>query len=536
MSEQWNMKVFMKGAVMLTMAAIIVKLLSAVYRVPFQNLVGDQGFYIYQQVYPFIGIFTVWTSYGFSVAISKMLADREAGAAGSAGELMKIAFTFLSVISMVFFIILFGGADLIAGWMGDSELASLLRAGSFVVLLMPFLSLLKGSFQARGRMQPVAMSQVVEQAVRVTVILTGTYIVVKTGASLYAAGQMAMWGAVTGEIAGVVLLILYFRKVMKGQVLFSKQTSIQIWPTIKEMTFISLSVSMSSLILLFFQLVDSFSVFSLLVDNGMARVEAMETKGVYDRGQPLVQMGILIASTLSLAIVPLVAHTQAKKEGRSDVYVQLTFRIAFLFGWAAALGLVLVMPYVNEMLFQTRDESATLMIFSVQILWLSLILTLTAVLQGLGRVKVPAILLIGGLLLKWLGNLWLIPQYGVMGAAIAGNIGFAAITVGLVLYFKRVWPVRLASVKFYSGLLFASIVMAAAVVIWGSAGDHFLFDGFSSRIGATLTSLSAVGIGAAVFLVTIAKLRIISVREWYLLPLGRRMVQLQLLLQKNSKG
>jgi len=536
MSEQWNMKVFMKGAVLLTMAAIIVKLLSAVYRVPFQNLVGDQGFYIYQQVYPFIGIFTVWTSYGFSVAISKMVADREARNTGSAGELLQVAFTFLSIISVLFFIVLFGGADLIAGWMGDSELASLLRAGSLVVLLMPFLALLKGSFQARGRMQPVALSQVVEQAVRVSVILTGTYIVVKTGASLYAAGQMAMWGAVGGEIAGVILLTVYFRKIMKGQALFSKQKGRQFWPTIKEMTFISLSVSMSSLILLFFQLVDSFSVFSLLVENGMARVEAMETKGIYDRGQPLVQMGILIASTLSLAIVPLVAHTQAKKEGRSDIYVQLTFRIAFLFGWAAALGLVLVIPYVNEMLFQTRDESATLMIFSVQILWLSLILTLTAVLQGLGHVKVPAIMLIGGLILKWIGNSLLIPSYGVMGAAIAGNIGFAAITLGLVLYFKHVWPVRLANIKFYGGLLLASAAMAITVLVWEIAGDYFLFDGFSSRISATLTGLSAVGIGAAVFLVTIAKLRIVSVREWYLIPLGRRMAQLQLLLQKNGKG
>ena len=51
-SASWNMKTFMKGASILTISAIIVKLLGAVYRVPFQNLVGDKGFYIYQQVYP----------------------------------------------------------------------------------------------------------------------------------------------------------------------------------------------------------------------------------------------------------------------------------------------------------------------------------------------------------------------------------------------------------------------------------------------------------------------------------------------------
>lgn len=77
MSQRFGMKSYMKGAALLTIAALIVKVLSAFYRVPFQNLVGDEGFYIYQQVYPVISIFVVWTSSGFAVAISKMLADND---------------------------------------------------------------------------------------------------------------------------------------------------------------------------------------------------------------------------------------------------------------------------------------------------------------------------------------------------------------------------------------------------------------------------------------------------------------------------
>ena len=158
----------------------------------------------------------------------------------------------------------------------------------------------------------------------------------------------------------------------------------------------------------------------------------MEMKGVYDRGQPLVQMGILIASTLALAIVPLIAHHSTKKAGRGALpFIRLTFRTAFLFGWAAAAGLALVLPYVNEMLFETRDGSVALIIFSLQIFWLSLILPLTAIFQGAGKVKVPTLLLIGGLVIKIIANQLLVPIWDVTGAAIAGNIGFAAITFGL---------------------------------------------------------------------------------------------------------
>ena len=535
MDNKWTMQKFMKGAVLLTIAALIVKALSAVYRIPFQNIVGDQGFYIYQQVYPFIGVLTVWTSYGFAVAISKLLADSfEQSQADKRSTILRVAFIYLSIISIASFTLLFIGADLLAGWMGDIELAQLLRTGSFVVLLMPVIALLKGFFQAEGRMEPVAYGQVVEQAVRVTVIVVGTFFVVKTGASLYVAGSTALFGAIIGEIAGIVLLFLFLKRKQSNVLLKKATQAIKIGPIIKDLTIISISVSMSSLILLFFQLIDSFTVFSSLVTSGLDRLTAMETKGTYDRGLPLVQMGILIASTLSLSIVPLIAHTTQKKVGRNAIpYAQLTFRIAFLFGTAATLGLILVLPPINEMLFETRDLSGTLMVFCLQIFWLSLILTMTSLLQGIGKVIFPAIVLVIGLILKWLCNMWLLPVFGIMGAAIASNIGFAVIAISLYVYVHSIWKVRFAKPRFYLHLITASMLMIVVVIAWELLADYWLFDEFSSRLSAMFTALTSVLLGAMVFLLYVAKSRIIAEKEWFLLPLGRRMAMLQLWLHKN---
>lgn len=537
--QQWTMKQFMQGAVLLTIAALIVKALSAVYRIPFQNIVGDQGFYIYQQVYPFIGVLTVWTSYGFAVAISKLLAEGHAQQNQEKRRtILLVGFVYVSLISIISFLSLFLGADILARWMGDANLAQLLKTGSIVVLLMPPLAVLKGLFQAEGKMKPIAYGQVVEQIVRVSVILIGTYIVLKSGASLYTAGSTALFGAFVGEIAGIILLVLFLRYRFKLRTLLQPKAFTPIKPIIKELTIISLSVSMSSLILLFFQLADSFTIFKLLTENGLQRYEAMETKGIYDRGLPLVQMGIVIASTLSLSIVPLIAHTTQKKFGRNAIpYAQLTFRIAFLFGVASSLGLILVLPPLNEMLFETRDLSTTLMVFCLQIFWLSLILTMTSVLQGLGKVIMPAIILAFGLILKSIFNLLLIPKFGIMGAAIAGNIGFACITVGIYLYLQSVWKIRYASVRFYKHVLIASIFMIATVWGWMLVADGWLFDDFSHRIGAMMTAITSVILGASVFLLHIAKSRIVEEKEWFLLPLGRRMAMLQLMLSKrNRKG
>ena len=71
-------KNILKGTLILTFAALLIKILSAFYRIPFQNIVGDIGFYIYQQVYPFYGIAIALSTYGFPVVISKLYTEEMA--------------------------------------------------------------------------------------------------------------------------------------------------------------------------------------------------------------------------------------------------------------------------------------------------------------------------------------------------------------------------------------------------------------------------------------------------------------------------
>lgn len=72
-----EMKTMMQGAVVLTIASFVAKVLSAVYRVPFQNLVGDEGFYVYQQVYPIYGIAMTLALTGLPQFISKIVAEQQ---------------------------------------------------------------------------------------------------------------------------------------------------------------------------------------------------------------------------------------------------------------------------------------------------------------------------------------------------------------------------------------------------------------------------------------------------------------------------
>src|SRR5690606_11387476 len=74
-SEERSKRIW-EGAFVLAFAGLITKILSAGYRIPYQNIAGDIGFYIYQQAYPIYGIVLVLSTYGFPVIISKLLAEK----------------------------------------------------------------------------------------------------------------------------------------------------------------------------------------------------------------------------------------------------------------------------------------------------------------------------------------------------------------------------------------------------------------------------------------------------------------------------
>lgn len=539
MSEKWGMKAYLRGVALLTIAALFVKVLSMIYRVPFQNLVGDHGFYIYQQVYPFVAIFVTWTSSGLAVAISKILADLEESHDQSEKSIvLHIIFRFLTFLSFICFMILFFGAPLFAHWMGDIRLSGLLRIGSFVVFCMPLLAIYKGQFQSTGMMQPVAYAQVVEQTVRVAIILGGTWLIMSTSDSLYDAGKIALAGTVVGEFAGILLLTWYRKRHQSvGLKSFvSVKSKPLAWPILKKLMALSISISMSSLVLLVFQLVDSFTIYSTLKKIGMSSLQAMETKGIYDRGQPLVQVGLVIASSLSLAIVPLVAHASKRNHGHdAKRYVQLTYRTSLLFGIAAAIGLILVMPNVNITLFETSDLSNVLSVFVLQIIWLSLIMTLTAMLQGLDRLKIPAFLLVIGILVKLLLNKFFILKFGIVGSAFAGNLALFITAIGLIWYFKKVEPIRLATTQFYIGVALASLAMVLIVLLFIKFVEPRILPSLDGgRVRALILCISEAGIGAFVFMTMLAKLKIVSIRDWYLLPFGRRMASYQLFLHRKK--
>ena len=183
----------MKGAAILSATTLIVKILSAVYRIPFQNMVGDVGFYVFQQVYPIYGLAVTLALSGLPIFISRVVAEQSSSEA-QIGTIKRL-FRILLMGSIIIFGTLEIGAPGMANAMGDERLAPIIRITSWLFLLVPFLATSRGYYQGRLEMRPTANSQLVEQVVRVSLILIGAYVATSQNWSVYKMGSVVMLNA-----------------------------------------------------------------------------------------------------------------------------------------------------------------------------------------------------------------------------------------------------------------------------------------------------------------------------------------------------
>lgn len=139
---------FMKGAAILAVAAFITKLLGAIYKIPYQNITGNEGMFVYQQVYPLYSTLLTVATAGFPIAVSKLVSERLAwGDEEGAQRIFRVTSVILSLSGLVMFFLLYGGAPVVAGWMGSRELLTLpIQAVSTALLVVPIMSVIRGYF------------------------------------------------------------------------------------------------------------------------------------------------------------------------------------------------------------------------------------------------------------------------------------------------------------------------------------------------------------------------------------------------------
>ncbi|OEF95760.1 putative polysaccharide biosynthesis protein [Desulfuribacillus alkaliarsenatis] len=538
-------KSFVQGAVILGIAALISKTLGGIYRIPYQNIVGNEGLALFNLVYPMYTTLLVISTAGFPIAVSKFVSERIArGDIEGAERVFRIAFVIMMITGLLSFSVLFFGANTLAGLMGDTGAVLSIKSISFALLLVPMIAVIRGYFQGWQEMMPTAVSQVAEQIVRVITILVLSYIFIQTSVELAAAG--AVLGAFTGASLSIIILALYFwrhRSVVADErqrllghyehYVKEQKHKEPLLPLLKKMTVYALPICFGMLVLPLFNLADSYTVINILTWSGMESLDARVIFGVYSKALPLVQIAALFATALSLALIPSIS--EAKSLQQHNVIKRRTsfaLRLTVIVGLPAAFGLSILAEPLNIALYNETIGTDIIMVLAFATVFSTLEITTTGILQGMGESKAPAINLFIGFLVKVTLNIALIIWIGIIGAAIATIVAYLIAMTLNMRDLKKHTGVEYRWLDIAIKPLLATFIMAivvyTSVLITTPLYQAFL----GMRLAQASVSATGVLLGIVVYGVALLVTKSITIDELELIPkIGPRLKRLLLRLK-----
>lgn len=319
---------FIEGTIIATVAIVLVKILGMLYIVPFYATVGSQGSALYGYAYNIYNLFLEISAAGLPIAMSKIINEYNTlGMNEAKVRAFKIGKQLITYISLFCFVILFVfskeiGMLIIGNLSGGNtieDVAFVIRCVSFAVLIIPFLSITKGYLQGHKYIRPTSVSLIIEQVVRIFIIIVGSFLAFKVfDLGLTNTVGIAVFGAFIG---GAVAYLYVLRKMRKnkeklGLIGYEKKDDISSKEILKKIV----SYAVPFIIINIAVTVYSFTNMVLILRtlNYLNIYTAMEiefiTNAITTLGSKLNMIVGALATGLTVSLIPNIVSSFVKKD------------------------------------------------------------------------------------------------------------------------------------------------------------------------------------------------------------------------------
>ncbi|TSB48116.1 putative polysaccharide biosynthesis protein [Alkalicoccobacillus porphyridii] len=435
----------MRGTKVLTVATLVSKILGFIYVVPFSALVGQTGLGLYSYGYTPYTILLSLATLGFPLAVSKFVSKYQSlGDYDTGYRLFKSGLVVMSITGLIAFLLLFFMAPVITPWILPDEAAGVnsyediiftIRMVSVALLIVPIMGMIRGYFQGCHSMMPTAVSQVIEQIVRIAFILAAAFLIMNVyDGNIGLAVGFATFGAFVGGLAGLGVLLYYLFKNRKNMLGMARtktaEKPLPLRAMYKELISYAIPLSIVGLAIPFFQLIDTMTINGALSRIGMGEVSENYIGVLTQSAHKIVLIPMALATALSVTLVPTITNAYtANDPNRLQQLITQTFQLILFISIPAAVGLFALSDPIFAALFGLEDLAIggqTLQWYGPITLFFSLFSVTAAILQGINRQMLAITALVAGLGLKLLLNTFLMLAIGPNGAILATYIGFTA--------------------------------------------------------------------------------------------------------------
>ncbi|MBQ7372999.1 MAG: polysaccharide biosynthesis protein [Clostridia bacterium] len=397
----------LKGASILAIGGLITKILGAFYRIPLTSLLGTEGLGVYQTAFPVYCLLLTFSSTGVPSAIAKLVSSGY----GENGVLKKSLSLFIP-IGLLGSLIMCLFSFKISAMQGNERATLSYVFLSPSVFLVSVISCLRGYFQGKLNMLPTAISQITEQAVKLTV---GLLLCFYIKGSPSVKGALACLAVTVSEIVTLIYLSLRFR-------LDGNPRGNTFVLSYKRLIGTLLPISLSTLIIPLARVFDSFTIVNIIGDYTQ---NATALYGIYTGSvESVVSVPVAVCYGVAVSALPQISSS-LKKGNILSVKDKLlkAFSLTIFLASVSGLFLFSFSQTVTKMLFGGLSESerkitaSLLSLAFFTVVGLSLNQTLSSCLIALGKPFAPCVFSTAGVLIKFIMQLFLLknPKINIFG-------------------------------------------------------------------------------------------------------------------------
>ena len=549
---------FLQGTAVLAMATVLVKLMGFLFKVPLNNIIGEDGFGYFNTAYDVYNVLLMISTTGLPVAMSRMIS--QAQTLGNHAQIKRIYRTSLYVFLTIGMVgslgMLFFCRQLSVMVTTNENSWAAIAALAPCVLLICLVSAYRGFFQGQSNMTPTSVSQIFEAVTRLVVGLGLAWLVMKlTGEAavraqgiVLASGEtaqdygditLAAGGAILGVTLGSLISVVYLHHKFRqsNQILsLGGGTAKSTRSTMKELLSIAVPITLGSAGLQIINLFDTM-IYMRRLTGALQWTEKMadSAKGVYNFCQTVFALPCSFIPTITIAVIPAITASLTRKDlAEAKATSESSVRTMALIAMPCAAGLFVMAEPVIRLLCSTYTEdriqlAATMLaILGLTVIFNSIVLLLNAIMQAHGDVVTPVVnMLIGGII-KIIVNYILVgqPNLNIVGAPIGTFICYISITALDLIAMKRHISARPAIFKNIIRPGLASAIMGAATFM--------VYRVLSNAISSwKLACLLSLAFAVVLYAVLVVFLRCLTYEDCMLLPKGEKIAKILRIRKKN---
>ena len=520
---------FVEGTIVAYLSILITKILGAIYVIPFYNIIGTEGGVLYSYAYNVYNLFLNISISGIPTAVAILIAEYNALKKFNDREkTYHLANKIIGIIALVCFVLMFAFAKYIGlFFVGDLEdgtdvnsIVLVIRTISFCLLIIPFLSVLRGYFQGNKFINYSSDSQLIEQIVRIIVVLVGSYVAINL---LHYDIPVGVSVALSGTVLGGIFAYLVLRiRLMKSRHLLKEGVTSKKDATDSDKTIMNRIIRYSIPIIVvaitqnIYEITDMKLIIKGLYMIGYSAEKSEYLASIVVTWTPKICMIInALATGLCTSVIPFIVTSYTEKN-----YTELNRK----FNQAINIILAVSIPLSIFIIIFSDEEyrifygpsvegKYILCVMAVTSIFFSLQLVMNMILQGMKNFKMVYINTVTGIVINIILDIPLIlllnktPVPPYLGSLFATMIGLFISEMIVAMYLKKKYSFHYRNII---ATLFKTIFGTAIMAIVVYLLKEYLFTTLVNRL-LLIVELGLIGVlGVGAFLLIAYKTKLMD--------------------------